>query len=314
MPFPTGYPASLTMIGQTNTTVADQADTIINIPVTGTAPAGSQLVVEIFTPDGEAAGNFFFIGSNTAPETGPSYLSAAACGVTPPTTTSAIGFPSMHIVMNVNGCDQVVGTGPTCTFTVKVNDTQPPTITCPANIFVAANASCPPAVSRTVNFTTTASDNCPGLTVVCTPASGSIFPVGTTTVTCTATDASSNTATCSFTVTVFSACLVDQTNPGNVVLFNAQTGEYRFCCNGVVLATGKGTLTVRGCIGTIDERKGSRNTHIEFDFSAGSGVGRGVASLYLNGLNDPKCTIIDQNMSNNVCACPGGGPATAPKK
>jgi hypothetical protein len=314
MPFPTGYPASLTMIGQTNTTVADQADTIINIPVTGTAPAGSQLVVEIFTPDGEAAGNFFFIGSNTAPETGPSYLSAAACGVTTPTTTSAIGFPSMHIVMNVNGCDQVVGTGPTCTFTVKVNDTQPPTITCPANIFVAATASCPPAVSRTVNFTTTASDNCPGVTVVCSPASGSIFPVGTTSVTCTATDASGNTASCSFTVTVFTACLADENTPTNVVLFSAQTGDYRFCCNGQLLASGRGTLTLRGCIGTIDELKGTRKVHIEFDFAAANGAGKGTAALFINGSSTPACNITDQNMANDACVCPSAAMGTGISK
>jgi hypothetical protein len=308
MPFPTGFPGSLTQIGITNTTVADQSNTIVNIPVTGTAPAGSQLVVEVLTPDGTTAGNLFFIGSNASPETGPSYLRAPACGVTNPTTTAALGFPNMHIVMNVNGCTQAVGTGPTCTFTVRVNDTQPPTITCPANIFVAAAASCPPATCKVVNYTATATDNCPGVTVVCTPPSGSCFPAGTTTVTCTATDASGNTATCSFTVEVFNACLQDESNPGNVVLFNTSTGEYRFCCNGQLLATGTGVLTMRGCIGTIDDLKGSRKVHIEFDFSA-FGVGRGTAALFLNGSTDPKCKITDQNMSNNQCTCPTAPPA-----
>src|ERR1041384_1613203 len=313
MSFPTGYPGSLTLIGSVNTTVADQSGTVINIPVTGTAPAGSQLVVEVFTPNGQQAGNLFFIGSNASAETGPSYLSAADCGVTTPTTTAALGFPTMHIVMNVNGCEQVAGTGPTCVFTVTVNDTQPPSITCPANIFVAAASRCPIATSRTVNFSVTASDNCPGVTVVCSPASGSIFPVGTTSVTCTATDAHGNTATCSFTVTVFSACLVDESNPGNVVLFNAQTGEYRFCCNGQLLASGTGTLTVRGCIGSISELKGTRKVTIEFDTSAFSGVGRGTASLFLNGATNPKCQILDQNMSNDTCVCPSA-PVGAPHK
>ncbi len=40
------------------------------------------------------------------------------------------------------------------------------------------------------------------LPVTCTPASGSVFPKGTTVVTCTATDASGNTETCTFNVTV----------------------------------------------------------------------------------------------------------------
>src|SRR6185436_10087988 len=121
--FPTGFPGSLTLIGTSSVTVSDQTLTILNVPVTGTAAAGSELVVEVFTPDGTAAGNLIFIGSNSAGETGPSYLSAADCGITAPTMTSAIGFPEMQIVINVNGCQQL-GSAPTCAFTVTVSDTQ----------------------------------------------------------------------------------------------------------------------------------------------------------------------------------------------
>jgi hypothetical protein len=54
-----------------------------------------------------------------------------------------------------------------------------------------------------VNFSPpTVIDNCPGARVTCTPPSGSSFPVGTTNVTCTATDAKGVQATCGFTVTV----------------------------------------------------------------------------------------------------------------
>ncbi|WP_318618939.1 HYR domain-containing protein [Priestia megaterium] len=49
------------------------------------------------------------------------------------------------------------------------------------------------------------SDNRPGVTTSCSPPSGSFFPIGTTPVTCTATDAVGNTATCSFTITVTQA-------------------------------------------------------------------------------------------------------------
>jgi hypothetical protein len=45
-------------------------------------------------------------------------------------------------------------------------------------------------------------DNCSGATFACAPPSGSVFPVGTTTVTCTATDVGGATAECTFTVTV----------------------------------------------------------------------------------------------------------------
>jgi hypothetical protein len=76
-----------------------------------------------------------------------------------------------------------------------------------------------------VNFTATATDNCTvPPTVVCTPASGSSFPLGTTTVTCTATDVSQLMSTCSFTVTVvqstFTHCCVDDAT-GNVLSIDA---------------------------------------------------------------------------------------------
>lgn len=103
------------------TNIADQSGTIINFPINADVPAGSELVVEFFTPDGTATGNLLFIGSNSAAETGPSYLSAPDCGVNNPTTTSALGFPDMHIVMNVNGCeDNGGGSGANCNFTVTV--------------------------------------------------------------------------------------------------------------------------------------------------------------------------------------------------
>ncbi|MCO5207309.1 MAG: immune inhibitor A [Anaerolineae bacterium] len=99
---------NLTPIGSTDTTVSDQSLTLWTASVTGTAPAGSVLVVEIFTPDGQTTGNSFFIGSNPDGQTGPSYLAAAACGVPEPLPTGDLGFPGMHIVMNVTG-DTTIG-------------------------------------------------------------------------------------------------------------------------------------------------------------------------------------------------------------
>ncbi|HEX8355325.1 MAG TPA: PxKF domain-containing protein [Pyrinomonadaceae bacterium] len=88
------------------------------------------------------------------------------------------------------------------TFTVTVNDTEAPTISYPAG---GVTVQLPPnsaATSTAVNYAVTAADNCgvPSLNV--TPASGSVFNVGTTTVTATATDAAGNTTTRQFTVTV----------------------------------------------------------------------------------------------------------------
>ena len=186
-----------------------------------------------------------------------------------------------------------------CSFTVTVNDTQPPLITCPANVTAVAGNTCPPPTSAVVTFPTpTASDNCPGVTVACNPPSGSAFPVGTRTVTCTATDTSGNTASCSFAVAVFSGCLQDDANPSTVVLFNALTGDYRFCCNGTAF-TGKGTVTVRGCVVEIQHNPVDRRVLIKADFGAKSGT----ASLQVPP-GKTICTITDRNTGNNTCQCP----------
>ena len=191
-----------------------------------------------------------------------------------------------------------------CSFTVTVNDTQPPVFPnpCQANIFTSAAATCPISTSRQVNYTNpVATDNCPGVTVICSPPSGSTFTVGTTTVNCTASDTSGNMVTCSFQVTVFSLCLVDETNSGNVVLFNVLTGDYRLCCNGVLVATGRGALTVRGCIINIDESKGDRKVRINADTSAASGAGMGTA--FFQKSRGASCQITDKSMAGNVCNC-----------
>lgn len=103
--FPVGFPNSLTQIGSTVANVTGaQNGTVVTVPLLATIPAGtSQFVMELFSPDGRTAGNLFFVGSNTAAETGPSYVSAPTCGVTTPTTTAALGAPEMHIVFKVSG-------------------------------------------------------------------------------------------------------------------------------------------------------------------------------------------------------------------
>ncbi|MBR9920909.1 MAG: HYR domain-containing protein, partial [Bacteroidetes bacterium] len=95
----------------------------------------------------------------------------------------------------------------TCSFTVTVNDTENPTISCPSNIAVNND---PGVCGAEVTYTVTFDDNCPGATLTQTAgfASGAIFPIGTTTNTFEVEDASGNTATCSFTVTV-----TDNENP-----------------------------------------------------------------------------------------------------
>lgn len=84
------------------------------------------------------------------------------------------------------------------------NPTEPPpppaapSITCPANITVRGV----PGGGQAVTYPpATVTGGAPPVTTTCTPASGSSFNVGTTAVSCTAVDASSRQAQCSFTVT-----------------------------------------------------------------------------------------------------------------
>jgi len=86
-----------------------------------------------------------------------------------------------------------------CTQTITVNDTEPPVVTCSGDLDVTIG---PGETEAIVNFSSTVSDNCAGATIACNPSSGSAFPVGQTTVTCTGTDACGNTDVCSFVVTV----------------------------------------------------------------------------------------------------------------
>ena len=142
----------------------------------------------------------------TGPSGAPLTFSASATDVVdgsigatcvPPSNTI---FPlgSTTVTCSATDSQHVTGTG---TFVVKVQDTKPPAIgNVPANISVPVSV----AVGAVATYSLpTAVDVVSGpVPVSCSPASGSTFPVGTTTVTCNASDAAGNTATATFTVTV----------------------------------------------------------------------------------------------------------------
>jgi hypothetical protein len=90
----------------------------------------------------------------------------------------------------------------TVTFTIQVCDRTPPVLVSVPNDIPCVEATS--AAGAVVTFTApSSSDIVDGaVPVVCTPASGSTFSVGTTTVVCTATDANLNVASASFTIQV----------------------------------------------------------------------------------------------------------------
>jgi large repetitive protein len=114
---------------------------------------------------------------------------------------SGATFGLGETLVTCGATDQAGNTG-SATFTVTVADTTAPAITVPADI--AAPAEDPSGAH--VTFSVTAADLVDGLlSPSCDAASGDLFPVGATTVHCTAADAAGNSATASFVVTVTSA-------------------------------------------------------------------------------------------------------------
>ncbi|HNL38898.1 MAG TPA: HYR domain-containing protein, partial [Saprospiraceae bacterium] len=120
------------------------------------------------------------------------------------------------------------GNSSTCSFTVTVNDTQAPNISCPANITQNSAAN---QCGANVSFANaTATDNCtasPAITNLG-AASGSFFSVGTTTVTFRATDGAGNSSTCSFTIMVKDVTPPTIVCPANQNIFASST------CTGTV--------------------------------------------------------------------------------
>ncbi|AKF08970.1 Branched-chain amino acid ABC transporter, amino acid-binding protein [Sandaracinus amylolyticus] len=120
--------------------------------------------------------------------TSPAIVSSAEPGST---------FPLGTTTVTVTASDGAGNTA-TCTFDVTVRDDTAPAVTCPADVDAEATGS----TGAAVTWPPATAD---GATLTYSAESGSTFPLGTTTVEATATDAAGNTATCTFDVTVRSA-------------------------------------------------------------------------------------------------------------
>ncbi len=117
-----------------------------------------------------------------------------------------------HLLYEVHTDD--AGNADTCHWTVTVRDDEAPVITVPADIIVSADGN---ACGAMVNFAVGVSDNCAVLDTTFSHASGSSFPVGSTTVTVDANDIHGNAAAqASFTITVVDNTAPTITCPGNV--------------------------------------------------------------------------------------------------
>jgi hypothetical protein len=166
-------------------TIEDTEDPAITCPAdmtVGTDPGSCDAVVSYTAP----------VGTDNCPGASTSQIAGLASGATFPIGTTT----------NTFRVTDGAGNSTTCSFDVTVEDDEAPSITCPASTTVDTDPGvCTAVVSYTAPVGT---DNCPGASTVQTSglASGSSFPLGTTTNTFRVTDGAGNSTTCSFDVTV----------------------------------------------------------------------------------------------------------------
>jgi uncharacterized repeat protein (TIGR01451 family) len=145
-----------------------------------------------------------------------------------PAAGTPVGLGTHTITLTANdGSSNNGGLGNTTTVTttLTVADQTAPVISCPTDIevFLPLNTS---DTSMAVTYpAATATDNCSSSpTITYSHASGSVFPVGTTTVTVTATDAAGNHSECTFKVNVrynFNGFFSPVANPPTLNAVNA---------------------------------------------------------------------------------------------
>ena len=139
-------------------------------------------------------------------------------------------------------------------FDIVVTDTTGPAVTVPG--MTTAEATSPEGAP--VGFAVTANDLVDGPVVpTCSPTSGSVFAVGTTTVSCTATDAHGNVSTAGFPVNVASAG--DQLGAvrDKVATFHLRNRKLLTRIDGTIGAVGRSNLRCRALIGLRQDINGS---------------------------------------------------------
>lgn len=189
--------------------------TVVPVVVSDPDVLDGELVVTIEFPAGtlSAAGPATISGAETTVLTVTGTLAdvnTSLAGLV--ATVDTLGASTITIIVDDQGHTGGPPQRTTAEIAVTVVDTTPPTLDVPRSTVVARTD--PGKPTATVTFGVTAEDRGSPLTsgallalaagpgVSCTPASGSAFPIGSTTVVCTATDEVGNTATASFVVQV----------------------------------------------------------------------------------------------------------------
>ena len=93
--------ANLTLLADDTIAIYPDSSTyLIQIPYNdGYALPNDSLASELLLPANTTAS--FYPASNTSPESSPTYIVAADCSINDFTTMSSVGFPMMHLIMNL---------------------------------------------------------------------------------------------------------------------------------------------------------------------------------------------------------------------
>ncbi|WP_195179316.1 HYR domain-containing protein [Mesorhizobium sp. INR15] len=207
---------------------------------------------------------------------------------------SGADFPIGTTTVTYKATDKQGNVSAEQSFTVTVADGEPPVFSfVPANINVAVDSG---QTQGTASWSEpTATDNAPGVTVTRTggPASGSSFPLGTTTISYEARDTAGNTAAASFTVTV------GTTPPGNVTFMikSPTDGSFGFSSSEPALNVAVNSSGGHGSSGAITLPPGT----YAFAFSVPNGVG--IASAQCS---DPASTINTGSHTGTLKVVSGG--------
>jgi hypothetical protein len=240
-------------------------------------------------PSGWADDTSGFSGCDSALEVGaatPSQVTIVA-----PTTPGSgysytVTFDRSLSPVGVSDAKSITGfISVTFTLGVAAGDTVPPSFTSvPSALDVVATS---PAGANVDFALPTATDNAdPAPVVACDPAPGSLFPVGATTVTCTATDAAGNAASISFAVTVHLASVSwgDPVHAGQLSALLGRTVPLKVSVvlDGVPLA-GPASLRVSAC-GPFAATAAAPMIATHAWASGPSSTGRWMATLATSGL------------------------------
>src|SRR5213076_1347463 len=215
-----------------------------------------------------------------------------------PTAGTLVGL-GVHVI-TVTATDAATNSA-TCTTTFTVTDDTAPTVICPAPTSVSAGTNCLAAVPDVLGGVS-ASDSCSGtngITLSQSPAAGTLVGLGVHVITVTATDAATNSASCTTTFTV-----TDDTAPTVICSATPSVSAGSSCLAAVP--------DVLGGVSASDSCSGTNGITLTQSPAAGTLVGLGTHVITVTASdaagNSATCTttftVTDNTAPTVICPAP----------